>query len=217
MLGASGAVGGQVVETLLKQKNIAKLTILGRTPLPNLSSNQIIIEQKSVNIFEVNSYELLLPNHAVAICTLGVGEPSKMEKAEFISIDKTAVLDFAKACKNAGIMHFELLSSVGSNAKSKSFYLRIKGELIEALEALQFARLSIFQPSMIITPTNRYGFTQAIVLKVWPKLKTLLQGSARKYRGVNVDTLGKALALNIFTDKAGFEILQWDEFDNLTK
>jgi len=63
-----------------------------------------------------------------------------------------------------------LLSSVGISPKSKSFFLRTKGELVEALKALNFERLSIFMPSMILTPTNRYGFSQALTLAVWPKL-----------------------------------------------
>ena len=68
-----------------------------------------------------------------AICTLGVGQPSKMSKEEFLKIDKQAVLDFAVSCKNNGIKHFQLLASVSINANSSSFYLRSKGELVEWL------------------------------------------------------------------------------------
>jgi hypothetical protein len=70
---------------------------------------------------------------------------------------------------------------------------------------------------MILTPTNRYGFTQALVLKVWPRLKPILQGSLRKYRGVPVDILGISMALNIFKEKTGKEILQWDDFYSINK
>jgi len=121
MLGASGAVGSHTLQTLLNQKNIEKITILGRTPIPNLKTNFIHVEQHKIDIFDVNSYTSLLPQHTVAICTLGVGQPSKMSKEEFIKIDKTAVLEFAKACKKAGVKHFELLASVGINPKSSFF------------------------------------------------------------------------------------------------
>ena len=153
-----------------------------------------------------------LQGHTTAICTLGVGEPSKMSKEEFLKIDKTAVLDFARECKKAGIKHFELLASVSINPTSSSFYLRAKGELVEELKALNFERLSIFQPSMILTPTNRYGIAQAITLKVWPLLKPLFMGNLRKYRGISVNVLGQAMAKNIFTEGEAYEILQWVEF-----
>lgn len=210
MLGASGAVGTQVLENLLIAKEVEQLTLLGRKSIPSITASHV--QQYQIDIFDAASYEHYLANHTTAICTLGVGQPSAMSKAAFIKIDKTAVIDFAIACKKAGIKHFELLASVGLNSKSSSFYLKTKGELVEALKALHFERLSIFQPSMILTPTNRYGISQAIVLKVWPVLKPLFVGNLRKYRGVPVDVLGKAMAMNIFNKKTGEEYLHWDDF-----
>lgn len=215
MLGASGAVGTATLNTLLELENIQKISVLGRSPIPNIMAN--FVEQHKINIADTNSYSSYLAGHDVAICTLGVGEPSKASKEDFIKIDKTAVLDFAKACKKAGVSHFELLASVAIDAKSSSFYLRTKGELVEELKALQFDRLSIFQPSMILTPTNRYGISQAITLKVWPLLKPLLIGSLRKYRGIPVSILGEAMAKNIFKNAKGYEILQWDDFYSAIK
>lgn len=215
MLGASGAVGGQALQALLAEPHIEQLTLLGRRAIPDISAH--FVQQHKISIFDPASYENLLEGHKTAICTLGVGEPSKMSKEDFLKIDKIAVLDFAKACKEAGVAHFELLSSVDISAKSSSFYLRAKGELVEEITALNFERFSIFQPSMILTPTNRYGIAQAIVLKVWPVLKPVFQGKMRKYRGIPVEILGKAMALNILSDKAGEEVLQWDDFYEITE
>ncbi len=213
MIGATGAVGGQTVKTLLQNNVLDQLTLLGRRPVQNLSEAKV--RQYTVDLFDPTTYKSYVAGHHTAICTLGVGQPSKMGKEEFIKIDKLAVLDFAKVCKKAGIRHFQLLASVGINSKSSSFYLRTKGELVDALKELNFERLSIFQPSMILTPTNRYGFSQGVALKVWPLLNPLFFGSLRKYRGVDVSVLGKAIALNSFTDKSGEEYLVWDDFQKL--
>lgn len=210
MLGASGAVGGETLKMLLKTGNISRLTLLGRTPIASVHAD--FVAQHKIDIFDAASYGDLLAGHTTAICTLGVGEPSKMGKEEFIKIDKTAVLDFAKACKKAGVKHFELLASVGIDPKSASFYLKTKGELVEELMALNFDRLSIFQPAMILTPTNRYGFTQAVALFITPILNPLFFGSWKKYKGVRVEVLGKAIALNVFGQKMGVERLEWPDF-----
>ena len=215
MLGASGAVGTETLNTILQLKNIKQLTLLGRKTISNTDVN--FMQQHKISISDASSYQEYLEGHTTAICTLGVGQPSKISKEEFVKIDKIAVLDFARECKKAGIKHFELLASVGINLKSNNFYLRTKGELVEALKALNFERLSIFQPSMILTPTNRYGIAQAITLKVWPLLKPLLMGSLRKYRGISVNDLGQAMAKNIFKEGKGYEILQWDEFHSIIK
>lgn len=207
MLGASGAAGLETNNQLLKSVKPKKISSLGRRKIDLVDSN---LEQHEIDIFKPESYSELLSNHEIAICTLGVGEPSKISKEDFIKIDKSAVLDFAKACKNAGVQHFQLLSSVGISAKANNYYLRTKGELVEEIKELNFERFSVFQPSMILTTTNRYGFSQGLVLKVWPVINYILVGSLSKYKGVKVAVLGKAIANNVLTDKKGVEFLAFD-------
>jgi uncharacterized protein YbjT (DUF2867 family) len=221
MLGASGAVGGEALKTLLAMKEISRITLLLRREISpkNLSLDAALqaafstrVTQHIVDVAEPKTYAQLLPNHDAAICTLGVGQPSKVTKEEFVKIDRDYVIDFANACKSAGVRHFELLSSVGADAKSPSFYLRTKGELQDALIALKFERLSLFQPSMILTPNNRYGVSQAIVLATWPTLSKALFGPLKKFRGIRVQTLGAAIAKNVATEKNSVETLHWDRF-----
>jgi uncharacterized protein YbjT (DUF2867 family) len=215
MLGASGAVGTQALNALLsKSDSLERLTLLGRNPIDGIHAD--FVHQHKIDIFDPHTYANVLKGHDTAICTLGVGQPSKISREEFVKTDKTAVLDFAKACKAAGVSHFELLASVGIDAQSSTLYLRTKGELVEALIALNFDRLSIFQPSMILTPTNRYGFGQAVMLAVWPFLNPLLMGGWRKYRGIPVEVLGKSMARNIMDKKTGVERLEWDDFQSGT-
>lgn len=216
-LGASGAVGGFALRELINRKEVQQITILGRSLIKDIKNSEQVIEQYIIDVLNPSSYPSISSHHTIAICTLGIGEPSKVSREQFELIDKTAVLHFAKACKKAGVKHFELLSSVSANANSKSWYLKVKGELIEDLKALNFERLSIFQPSMILTPTNRYGFSQGIILKVWPLLSFLLVGPAKKFRGIKVDELGKSFVNNIFTVKNGFETLHWSDFKALNK
>ena len=218
MLGASGAVGTAAVQSLLQKPRAQRLTLLLRRALPKLPGGTGgKTRQHVVDVFDPASYQHLLAGHQAAVCTFGVGESSKVSQEEFIRVDQTAVLAFAQACKAAGIQHFELLSAVAANAQSPSFYLRIKGELNQALVAMKFERLSLFQPSMILTPTNRYGLLQGLTLAVWPKLLPVLAGPLRKYRGIAVDNLGAAMANNLFTPGAAVEVLQWDAFLALTE
>ncbi len=213
MLGASGAVGGHVVSTLLAKPQLKRLTLLGRRhiELPRAVSGAAV-DQYEVNLDAPDGYAYLVDGHDCAVCTLGVGQPSQMTKGEFVHIDKDVVIAFATICKQHGVKHFELLGAVGADSKSRSFYLRIKGELRDALIALNFERLSLFQPSMILTPTNRYGFSQALTLAFWPALSNLMFGPLRKLRGIRVETLGAAIANNLATAGRGVETLQWQQF-----
>jgi len=60
------------------------------------------------------------------------------------------------------------------SSSSSSFYLKTKGELEDGLKALRFERLSLFHPSMIMTPTNRYGLSQGITLAIMPFFRIVL-------------------------------------------
>lgn len=208
MIGATGAVGTEVVRNLLTLDSVESLTLLGRRELSALSHPKI--GQHLVDPLDPATYRQHLAGARAAICTLGVGQPSKISKAQFLKIDRDAVLDFGRAVREAGAAHFQLLSSVGADASSASFYLRSKGRLEEGLRELGFKRLSLFHPSMILTPANRYGVSQAITLAVWPRLKPLLAGPLRKFRGIEVERLGRAMALNLERRVEGEEVLEWD-------
>lgn len=213
LLGATGAVGYQVAQTLATMPEIKSLSLLGRRLAPNL--NAPVMRHHVVDLMNVDSYRGLLAGQRAAICALGIGQPSKVSKAEFVRIDHDLVLQFAQACKLAGITHFELLSAVAADADSASFYLATKGKLENALKALDFQRLSLFQPSMIITPKNRYGWLQGAALAATRVLNPILLGGLDRYRGIEVERLGQAMALNLRTEKTGVETLQWREIVRL--
>lgn len=215
MLGATGAVGQQALMALLDSGQPVQVTTLGRRAVKTPANP--CLEQHQIDIFDPASYAHHLAGQQVAICTLGVGQPSKVGNAEFVRVDKDAVLAFARACKAAGVKHFELLSSVGVSAQSRSLYLRTKGELNDALTALNFERLSIFHPSMILTPTNRYGWSQALALAVWPWLDAALRGPLLRFRGIPVAELGRAMAANALTQGSGAEALLWADFKRLAQ
>lgn len=209
MMGATGAVGSRVVAHLLSRGGIERLTLIGRRPLAIAES--AVVRQVAADVYAPDSYRASLEGHRIAICTLGVGQPSKVSRDEFVRLDKTAVLDFARACRAAGVRDFHVLSSVGTNARSSSFYLRTKGELEEALATVGFARLGIFHPSVILTPTNRYDLAQGLLLAVMPWLAPVLVGSWRRYRGIPVDQLAAAIANHAVSVGDGVQHWYWDD------
>ena len=187
---------------------------MGRRPV-DLPTPPPKLTQHAVNLEQPTSYRHLLANHDTAICTLGVGEPSKLERDEVWKIEVDYVMGFAAGCREEGVQHFSLLTSAGSNPSSSVHYLKMKGVLEDRVKALGFARTSFFQPSMILTPHNRYGVTQALTLALWPKLDWALAGSLHKYRGIKVEDLGRAMALNAARAGEGVATYTWDGFQEI--
>jgi hypothetical protein len=58
--------------------------------------------------------------------------------------------------------------------------------LREAIAALGFKRVSVFQPSVLLTKINRYDLMQGVLLVIWPLFSPLLLGPLNKYRGIKV-------------------------------
>lgn len=209
IIGATGAVGTEVLRNLVAMEKVGRILVLGRREFTAIRHPKI--RQKIVDVLDPETYREHLAGATAAICTLGVGQPSKVTKEDFLKIDRDAALDFGRACKDAGASHFQLLSSVGADTKSSSFFLRGKGQLEEALRALGFERLSLFHPSMILTPSNRYGVSQAIVLALWPWLTPILSGPLKKFRGIEVERLGRAIAVNLVKSGQVAEVLEWTD------
>jgi uncharacterized protein YbjT (DUF2867 family) len=223
MMGATGEVGQHVVRHLQTAHQFELLTLLGRrapnisvdTPAMHHANSVAQVHSHVVDVLNPQSYTQHLGSHTAAVCTLGVGQPSKLSLEEFVRLDRDAVFNFASACRAAGVRHFSLLGSIASDEQSRSAYLRTKGQLVKSLIDLKFERLSVFQPSMILTPSNRYGFTQAVALVVWPLLQPLLQGRWRRYRGVSSALLGQAMANNLSQGGMGVQLLEWDAIMDL--
>ena len=92
MLGASGAVGGVTAQALSQMPEIKQLTLLNRREIKELSLPRFV--QLVRDVTDADDYSQFLSGHQVAICCLGVGQPSKVSKEEFVKIDKTAAPDF---------------------------------------------------------------------------------------------------------------------------
>ena len=214
-MGATGAVGGEVWRCLSENSSVKQLTVLARREfyLPERDRET----RHVVDTVNPVTYAHLLPGHDVAICTLGIGQPTQVPREEFDRVDYGAVLDFARACRSAGVQHFVLLGSVSANPSSSSFYLKSKGALRDAINQLGFASVSTFQPSMILTPQNRYGAMQGVMLVLWPIVSHLMIGPLSKFRGIGVDTLGQAIAQQAVRQPHSNAVFHWAEIMSLVQ
>ena len=95
VFGASGAVGSNAVSILQAMPEISRITALVRRPLEQNSKGKL--QQHVVDVMKSDSYMHLLHGHDAAICTFGVGQPSKVSNEEFKAVDFDAVLGFGQA------------------------------------------------------------------------------------------------------------------------
>src|SRR5262245_22231910 len=146
LIGATGAVGKNVLRALLDSARFTAVTTLGRRTLPpeDQISSSPKLSQHVIDLWKSATYEALLSGHEAAFCTLGVGQPTKLPREEVLRTDVEGVMEFAAACKRQGVRHFSLMTAVGADPKARYWYLRMKGELEQKVAALGFERTSFF-------------------------------------------------------------------------
>lgn len=196
VLGASGAVGSSLVRELLESPACTDIVTLGRRPFDTFAGHaqaaklvQRVVDLDGPGGVLEGATREAAAGCDVAFCTLGIGQPSKVSEAEFRKVDLGYARAFAAGARAAGVRHFSLLTSVGANARSRVRYLRVKGEVEEAIKALAFPRTSLFRPSVLITPAARYGLQDHVLRVVFPLTSWAMP---RKYHEITIADLGRA-------------------------
>ena len=146
VLGASGATGRELVKLLLDDSNFSQVSIFVRTD-PKISDKKLTIHK--IDFAKLEEYKDLIKGD-ILFSTLGTTKKEAGGKKEQYLVDYTYQYEFAKMASDNGVTNYSLVSSTGANSNSSFFYPKIKGELEESVKKLNFKKIDIFQPPMLI-------------------------------------------------------------------
>ena len=146
VLGASGATGRELIQLLLDDSNFNQVSIFVRT-VPKTSDAKLKIHK--IDFTQLDKYRVLI-NGDILFSALGTTKKDAGGKNEQYLVDYTYQYEFAKMASENGVANYSLVSSTGANAKSLFFYPRMKGALEESVKKLNFKKIDIFQPPMLI-------------------------------------------------------------------
>ena len=150
VLGATGATGRELVELLLDDSNFNQVSIFVRT-VPKISDKKLTIHK--IEFTKLNEYKDLIKGD-ILFSALGTTKKDAGGKKEQYLVDYTYQYEFAKIASENGVANYSLVSSYGANANSSFFYPKIKGELEESVKKLNFKKIDIFQPPMLIRQSD---------------------------------------------------------------
>jgi uncharacterized protein YbjT (DUF2867 family) len=133
-----------------------------------------------------------------AVSALGTTMRQARSEAGFARVDRDMVLAFATAARAGGASRFVTVSSVGADPRSRNFYLRLKGEVEEALRALGFPRLDIYRPGLLRGPRGgdrRIG--ERIGIAVSPLVNLALRGRFDRFAAIDAADVAAAIAAGL--------------------
>ena len=208
LVGATGLIGRTIIERSREVDDLALVALARREmDLPRGVRMELLLADPRE---WQHSVAAIAPE--TLICALGTTwAKAGRDEATFRAVDQDLVLSVARAAKEAGTQGFVFVSSVGADANSRNFYLRVKGEVEQALHATGFRRLDILRPGLL---RGERGEDRRVLERVGiaaaPVTNLFMFGGNRKYRAVTADTVAGA-ALQCAREKArGRFVLEHD-------
>ena len=190
VIGATGLIGGKVIEECIGREDV-RLTAIARreAKLPKGIRMELFVAEPG-KWGEV--LEAIRPK--AVICALGTTwKKAGEDEAAFRAVDQDLVLATARAAKEHGVDRFVAISSVGADAASKAFYLKVKGETERELTKIRFPRLDILRPGLLRGKReNDRRTAERLGIAAAPLTNMLMHGKFRQYRAIHAETVAQA-------------------------
>ena len=208
IIGATGAVGKEILKEILGTEYYERIYVLGRNSISRLPEDDRLT--KIVIDFENIRFDTSILDDTDVFAALGTTIKIAGSKENQRKIDVDYTVNFAKLCEGK-VRSFNVVSAIGANSKSKNFYNSLKGELEDKLKEMNLGILRIFQPSLLISRRDDNRFLEEIFMKVAPIFQFVLKGKTKKYSPIEASLLGKVI-VRFATENKGKGTYTYNDF-----
>lgn len=210
LIGATGLIGGYLLEELLKDPFFDTVRILIRRPM-DISHPKL--EKKIVDFNDNDSLLISIANNDVVFCSIGTtNRKVKGDKEAYRRIDYDIPVKAARFCKITGCEKFVLVSSVGANTKSRTFYLKLKGEIEEAVQTVGLNSVHVMRPSMLSGDRKEFRLGEKIGSPLVKAFSFLLSS---KYKPIQAKVVAKAMLAASKKEQEGFFVYEHEGIKEL--
>lgn len=145
LLGATGLVGGHILEFLLKSPDYERIVA------PTRRSTGVASEKLIEVPFDAEGAASWDPPIALDHAFIAFGSTKKKAggmNAQW-DIDVRLPRLYAQRLRSLGVRHMSVCSSMGADWESSSPYARMKGQLEEDIRMMRFPSFATFRPSVL--------------------------------------------------------------------
>ncbi len=204
VIGATGAVGKDLVEQLLKDDSFESVDVFVRREVP-VNSEKLV--PNVVDFDHPEGWAGLLTGDVLFSCMGTTIKAAGSQDAQW-KVDYTYQYQAAKTARENGVRTLVLVSSVGADPKSKIFYARMKGLLDKDVAAMGFPGCFILRPpSLIRKGSDRFGEKAGVVI-----LKALNAiGLMRSWKPMPTEDVAASMIRLAKSGRSGTEIFTSQE------
>ncbi|MEM6336398.1 MAG: oxidoreductase, partial [Bacteroidota bacterium] len=186
--GASGLIGGYVLDRLLAEPRYGRVVSIGRRILDRQHAK---LEQRIVDFDQLEDASGLQADDV--FCCLGTTIKKAGSQEAFRRVDYLYPLDLARTARAQGADQFLIVTSLGADAGSSVFYSRVKGEVEQAIRALDYPTCYFLRPSLLLGERDEVRTGEQIAQAVMPALRFLFVGPFKKYRPIHAERVAGAM------------------------
>ncbi|MFV0139624.1 NAD(P)H-binding protein [Empedobacter falsenii] len=211
ILGSTGLIGSLLLDKLLKHSNYSKVIMVVRKPqqINHPKLVEIVTDFNSqINLDDIETID------SIFSC-LGTTRKKTPDLNAYRKIEIDIPVQFAQLGNKKGLTKFHYISSVGANATTSNFYLKMKGEAEKALLHENVKQLFLYRPSLLIGNRVEYRLAENISAKILPLFNPFLVGNLSKYKSIAAENVAQALLendLHITSEKVS--VLYYNEIMN---
>ena len=190
IVGATGLVGKELLDYLLKEDYYEHIYVLSRR---SLSYDSPKVEVIVINYDDIESYKNKFSAHHYYCC---LGTTIKQAKSfyNFYRIDYLYVYRLATiAEKDANCSQFVLLTSVGANSSSSIFYNRVKGHVEDEVSKFKIRGIHLLRPSILLGNRSKKRKYEEIGKICFAIIKFFLVGSHAAFFAVKARKVAVAM------------------------
>jgi uncharacterized protein YbjT (DUF2867 family) len=204
LVGASGLIGSALLPLLCQHWQ--EVRVVTRRPL---QLQQPQVRECVVAFTDVEALQAALSGCRHVFCAVGTTQKKVQgSKEAYRQVDYDIPVNVAKAAHAAGVQGFWLVSSVGANSRAGNFYLRLKGDVEDAIGQIALPQLGFFRPSMLLGQRNESRPAESVAQWLMPLVAPLMPS---RYRPAQAGQVAKAMVAAALQGRPGTQVWQYKE------
>ena len=210
IFGSSGLIGNELFRTILLNNSYDKIKVFVRS-IPEVNNPKVEIIQTDFKNLE--QYKDKLKGDDCYFC-IGTTKKDTPDNDEYRRVEYDIPIEVAKITKENSVNSFFYVSSIGANPNASSNYLKNKGQVEEELKKMNFLKLALIRPSILLGNRKKFRLGERIAIPIMKFLSLFFIGILKKYRPIKVENVAKAMII-IAENNYDKQLFESDKLENL--
>tara|TARA_B100001142_G_scaffold13018_1_gene12259 strand:+ start:28 stop:684 length:657 start_codon:yes stop_codon:yes gene_type:complete len=206
LFGASGLVGGHLLNQLIQNNIYSKIKIFVRS---ELEINDSKVEIIKIDFDNLQNHKEDIKGDDCFFC-IGTTKKNSPDKNKYRRVELEIPKEIAQIAKSNLVNSFIFVSALYANPKSSGNYVRFKGLVEEELKRLNFTKLVLMRPSFLLGNRKEKRAGEKIGIFVFKLLSPLLLGPLKKMKPIHSKIVAKVM-IRAANDNLDKHILESNE------